>query len=477
MTTAGVASRWTVSVLVSLALALVAASPALAAVGPPTESATADPIDTLGPLDLTEVTLAQHDVRMSLSITTTGRWDSAQLDATADRKLCVTLVWGEPPLAGARICVARNAGRPALDLAPLAADGTTGVWRRLVADVARPAPNVLEATFLPAAAGLSIGRYTWYGDSAWHDETSCPNVCHDRAPDTGAVDATIALLAVPPCFGAAARDRAQPCRNPALRDSVEPTPDRAKVDAVPFCDTVERAGLVNACGFGTPAQDAAHTFALIGDSHAAHMKAALTVLTLAKRWRGVSMLRSGCPPTLATPLLATAQRARECRAWNRQAIAWLAMHPEVDTVFLSAHSGARVAPVAGRSPVAATIAGYRRELRELLRLGRRPVIIRDTPPSTLAALDCVSRALLAGRRAQTRCTTPRARSVRLDPLVAAARAERSPLVKVIDLTDQFCDARRCFAVIGGVLVRHDASHLTRVFAATLGPFVLRALEG
>jgi hypothetical protein len=66
--------------------------------------------------------------------------------------------------------------------------------------------------------------------------------------------------------------------------------------------------------------------------------------------------------------------------------------------------------------------------------------------------------------------------VKTDPLVNAARALRSPNVKVIDLTRHFCDAKRCFTVVGGALVRHDTSHLTQLFAATLGPFILRALD-
>jgi len=61
--------------------------------------------------------------------------------------------------------------------------------------------------------------------------------------------------------------------------------------------------------------------------------------------------------------------------------------------------------------------------------------------------------------------------------MAAARSVRSPNVKRIDLTRFFCDSRRCFSVVGGALVRHDESHLTQAFAATLGPFVLRALDG
>jgi len=104
------------------------------------------------------------------------------------------------------------------------------------------------------------------------------------------------------------------------------------------------------------------------------------------------------------------------------------------------------------------------------------IVIRDTPPAAKSALRCVSRALAAGRSAHNTCTRSRSTSVKTDPQVQAARALRSPKVKVIDLTRQFCDAKRCFTVVGGALVRHDTSHLTQTFAATLGPFILRALD-
>ena len=39
-----------------------------------------------------------------------------------------------------------------------------------------------------------------------------------------------------------------------------------------------------------------------------------------------------------------------------------------------------------------------------------------------------------------------------------------------------CDRRRCFPVVGGVLVHKDGSHLTTPFATSLGPFLLRSVE-
>ena len=456
----------------SLALALSAAPAAPAA----TQSGSADAVDAAGPLDVTEVTLGQRDVRMALRIASTGQWDSRELVASAGRALCITLLHGEPLLPRARFCVTRRDGRTALDLTPLARDGTAGELRPLAADVSRPRPDVLEATFLPAAAGLAIGPYAWYADSAWTDPATCPQGCTDRIPDAGAVEADVTLLATVPCFGAAARDPARPCENPALRNSVEPPPDRAKVVADPYCDKVQHDGLITACSFGAPREEAVRTFALIGDSHAANLKTAVAALTHAKRWRGVSILRAGCPTTRARPILATPQSSRQCREWNRQVLRWIAKHPEVDTVILSAHASARVSATGGRSPGQAVRAGYREELRALLRQKRRIVVIRDTPSSTNEQLRCVSRALAARRSAQTACTRPRSIAVRPDPLMAAAADLGSSRITRIDLTRLYCDRRRCFSVIGGVLVRHDESHLTQTFAATLGPFIVRALD-
>ena len=63
-----------------------------------------------------------------------------------------------------------------------------------------------------------------------------------------------------------------------------------------------------------------------------------------------------------------------------------------------------------------------------------------------------------------------------DPAVLAAKRFASPRVHVIDMTRFICNRRRCFPVVGGVLVHKDIGHLTRLFSTTLGPFVLRALN-
>jgi hypothetical protein len=448
-----------------------AAAPARAAVAAPVEGGGS------GPLGIVDATLVQTDVRMSLRITSSGDWTAPDL-RTAGRALCVTLVDGEPATARGRICVTAAGQQGGLSYAALAGDGSALAARRLAAVVSRPAPRVLEATFLPADAGLRIGPYAWWAQSTWTDAAGCASRCTDRFPDgDGVVSANVALLAFPPCFGAAARDPRSPCDNPDLRLTVEPTVARAAAILKPYCDTQELVGLLSVCEFGAPRDDMPRKVALIGDSHAASLKTALHVVTLAEHWRGVSMFRSGCPATLApAPIVQTPARSRQCVRWNRQVLEWLRAHSEVDTVVLSAHAAARVAPHRGQSKRAAIEAGYRAEIRALLERVRRVVVIRDSPGSVRGQLGCVSRALSARRPPGPACAQPRDKVLRRDPLVVAAGAVRSPHVKVIDLTSHICDRARCYPVVGGALVHRDVHHLTPAFSASLGPFILRALH-
>ncbi|MGH2941945.1 MAG: SGNH hydrolase domain-containing protein, partial [Solirubrobacteraceae bacterium] len=82
-----------------------------------------------------------------------------------------------------------------------------------------------------------------------------------------------------------------------------------------------------------------------------------------------------------------------------------------------------------------------------------------------------------GQPAGAACTQRRTLAVGRDPLATAGLEIVSPQVRVIDLTPHFCDDRRCFAVVGGALVARDQNHMTPVFSATLGPYLLRALGG
>jgi peptidoglycan/LPS O-acetylase OafA/YrhL len=279
----------------------------------------------------------------------------------------------------------------------------------------------------------------------------------------------------PKCFGAAARDPRRTCVNPKLSREVVPTPVQApKMDNSP-CEVVEKRGRVRACAFGAAPARGVRTVALIGDSHASHWRSAVDVVVKAERWRGLSVTHTSCPYSAATAVIPQPARG-QCLEWKRDVRAWLARHPEIDTVFFGQHSGGTVIAPPGRGQWAAQVDGYKNAWRALPRTIRHVLVFRDTPKMRSATMGCVQRAMDGRRDAGPACAQPRATALGRDPAaVAAAHAGRAG-VATIDLTRLLCDARRCFPVIGGALVYKDIHHLTSVFAATLGPFVQRRVE-
>ena len=71
---------------------------------------------------------------------------------------------------------------------------------------------------------------------------------------------------------------------------------------------------------------------------------------------------------------------------------------------------------------------------------------------------------------------PRDYALKRDPAEPAALASDPRRVQLIDMTRFMCSSRLCMPVIGGALVHKDQTHLTRVFATTLGPYLLRHIE-
>lgn len=288
-----------------------------------------------------------------------------------------------------------------------------------------------------------------------------------------AEQATAQLLASrPPCFGAAARDRARPCENRRLRGVVAPTPIEAVDETNAPCTEIRRRGVISVCGFGAAPDRARATVALLGDSHAAAWRAALQVVARDQRWRGLSITRTSCPFSQADRRIDEPGRSR-CRAWNDALPRWFAGHPEVDTVFVAANTGGAVDRPAGRSLMDAEIAGYRRAWSGLPDSVRRIVVLRDTPKVRSSTLDCIDEAQAGERRAGPACAVPRRTALRRDPAVVAARRDTGRPVSVIDLTDVFCSRRLCLPVIGGALAYKDQEHLTPIFARTLGPLLGR----
>jgi peptidoglycan/LPS O-acetylase OafA/YrhL len=285
---------------------------------------------------------------------------------------------------------------------------------------------------------------------------------------------TAAVLAAKPrCFGAASRDPEHPCRNPALRLKVVPSPIEAKTAPNAGCDIAFHIDGKKVCRFGAPEARSTGTVVLIGDSHAGHWRGAVEAVARANRWYGLGIGHASCPLSKAIRPLQGADRAH-CIRWKRDVFRWLSQHPEVSTVFVSQLSGGTgVVPTNGRDAFATAVAGYLDAWKSLPATVKHVIVIRDTPKVHGNTDTCIERAMARHQQAGRACAVPRRVSLDRDPATVAAARLRSSRVQVADMTRFFCDRSRCFPVVGGALVFKDSTHLTSVYAATLGPYLSR----
>ncbi len=429
-------------------------------------------------LDLAGARFGQiADGDLQLAIRTYAPWQPVDVDSTQPRMLCVWLRADGQPAPSGRVCVvaiARAKSGVGLRYTALGPAGNSLGIRELGVEVRRPAPTMARATFSPALLRLLPGLYHW-------QVRSLAGGVQDFLPNSGEVPLRIEPAGTRSmqqrCFGAASRDILHRCVNPILRRVVLPAPDDAVLAPNSPCLPIEIAGMLRPCEFGLPAAQARKTIALLGDSHAAHWRAALEFVAQRQHSRGISITRSGCPLSQAPARLAPVSRQTSCLQWNAQVAPWFAQHPEIHTVIVVAHVAAQVIAAPGMSAFETKVAGFQAAWNALPKSVSRIVVIHDTPLVGYEALSCIRAAHARHQDAGRVCAVTRAAALRRpDPEVAAARRLGSRRVRVIDLTRFLCDRRLCFPVIGGALVYKDDQHLTDVFAKTLGPYLERALE-
>jgi hypothetical protein len=191
-----------------------------------------------------------------------------------------------------------------------------------------------------------------------------------------------------------------------------------------------------------------------------------------KGWHVKNMTRTSCPFS-AAPIDKSKALRRDCADRNRKAAEWLRAHPEIRTVFVAGNAAVRVFGAKPKDRYKRSLAGYRATFATLPATVKHIVVIRDSIKAKSGTLDCVLRAIRAHKRAGLVCALPLSKLRRGDAAAAAARELGPPRGQVIDLTSFQCSTRLCYPVIGGVLVHKDIDHLTRTFAVTLAPYLLR----
>ena len=255
------------------------------------------------------------------------------------------------------------------------------------------------------------------------------------------------------CVGAAALDPRHRCAGLNQGDRVAPLPGQLPDDTggAYACYAYLRQPM-HPCQYGSRRPDAIRV-ALVGDSHAAALLAALEPQLNALNWRVTSFTGQTCgwlPAYLSPdcPGLRLIQRA----LLDRHYAVVIATEIRVYTSSVADHLKAM-------RPVAAT--------------GAHIVVVEDDPSVSPASTACVARITYS---ATGDCGTPVTVGYQ-DPDRLAQAAEWIPGARVVETRRFYCRHGFCPATIGNVLLYRDtAAHITASYARTMSPYLVEAIE-
>jgi hypothetical protein len=277
------------------------------------------------------------------------------------------------------------------------------------------------------------------------------------------------------CLGAASRaPDGTSCVNPDLATTLIPSPDLVSRDNPTFLLPANCQGTKASDSVPKPCNLTSSTsetkIALIGDSHSAQYMAAMMNLANKNDWQVVSFSKGGCP-------LSYSERTHDavlkdaCKRWVANAFETL-KNDKFKLVVTSQVSG-MIWDSGSQNQEEYAEAGLVSLWQSLNESGVPVLAIRDNPRPIKDAITCISENRFSSL---DRCSNPRTKAVLFDPQVGAVKKVNSQMTRLIDFTDVFCDANKCDAVIGGVIVERDKNHITNTFAITLAPYLEEQIQ-
>jgi len=230
------------------------------------------------------------------------------------------------------------------------------------------------------------------------------------------------------------------------------------------CQQTTTAAELSVCTFGP---SSGSTVVLFGDSHAGRWFPALRAAFAGHPVRLVTLTKSGCR-SLETARTWSGAENQSCGSWRASALQWIQDNPP-DLVVIANHIGfsdspAKVSVSRWRDATQSTVARFP--------TGVPIAIIAETPEFDFSPPVCLSRHVDDAPVCSGLRTT-----VVNSSAIAGVRLGAAPAgATFVDLTDWFCNARRCPTVIGSTLVYTDEHHLSATFSKKLGPAVWDALS-
>lgn len=340
-----------------------------------------------------------------------------------------------------------------------------GLSKKYVEDVFRKkrTPRVMLNTYrwglaAMVAVALAATSWWWAGDAHVNAERQAAQAA---VQDAG------------PCFGAASMAKGfGACPQDPSAKPV-PAPDAAKND--------KEAAYADGCWAYRPftKRPICHygkgsiKVALVGNSHAGHWQPALDAIAKKRNWSITTYLISQCAPSDTRQKFDTTAATDRCQEYGKWVLNQTA-HGQYDLIITSNRESVQAE---GKndwpSSEKAAEAGFHTYLQKWTRAGTPIIVLHDLPyPGN--TMQNVPDCLAQNSGANDKCSGTPASWKWYYPYSAAAAGVQG--VHVIDMTKYFCTKTKCPAVIGGVTVYFDASHMTATYSSTLTPYLDRKIN-
>lgn len=299
---------------------------------------------------------------------------------------------------------------------------------------------------------------------------------------TDAQDQTL-VMGQAACIGPTALDPRSNCSDPfgaadyvvmTSRNEYFRAPDECG-DFLPILSYGDKQTSVQ-CDFSNGAPDPTRVW-LVGDSHAQQWQGAVFEIARDEGWVVTTSYMGGCPVAdvdfIGFRAPWGASDIDRCKQWSHDlSVEILKEAPDL-VITAMASRQQLVADDAVTSKDQQMADGMLAFWERWAMNGTRVLGIGDPPYNTeVRSQDCV----LFNASDPVTCARPRVDAQPPDPVLQAGLRAESKQISTLDVTGDFCDGARCYAVVGKIPVYYDADHLNLDYVLAMRPRIESAAE-
>jgi len=268
--------------------------------------------------------------------------------------------------------------------------------------------------------------------------------------------------ATPRCFGAASMAKKR-CHNPALKGRITPKIGRAHLDQLRtpgkqcYRPGTSQTTVNRGCVFGTRAKGRPHVI-LVGDSHGRALLPAFIEMANRGHISLEAQVRAACSWTRSGLKHPDKSRVKPCKKYRTNLSRWLISQARTTDIIVTTGYTRQIA-----GSKSSQVTAMRATWKPLIKRGVRIVAISDNPRLPRDPQRCLKKYGL--KKGTKKCGVSTKQGFARDPFVLTAKSTKG--ATAISLTSRFCRKGHCPAVIGGVNVYRDNTHITRTYSTTL----------